>query len=161
MGMVQHIETAFSGRNDKVVSALVAGLEREFGRGAAEGLARHFLEAEEVDFRWDARSEERWLGIERRRAMGCSMRTDRQVVRVERRRRFGAVFSLFSRRNGKGGGGKGKQDKGSVSRPCLSDCLHILFLKDSGDAARDSRDENGGNLPFLARNCETQGRRGV
>ncbi|WP_313039808.1 hypothetical protein [Sphingobium yanoikuyae] len=30
--------------------------------GAAEGLARHFLEAEEVDFRWDARSEERWLG---------------------------------------------------------------------------------------------------
>lgn len=61
MGMVQHIETAFSGRNDKVVSALVAGLEQEFGRGAAEGLARHFLEAEEVDFRWDARSEERWL----------------------------------------------------------------------------------------------------
>ncbi|MBT2243621.1 hypothetical protein JQK15_08715 [Sphingobium sp. BHU LFT2] len=63
MGMVQHIETAFSGRNDRVVSALVAGLEWEFGRGAAEGLARHFLEAEEVDFRWDARSEERWLGI--------------------------------------------------------------------------------------------------
>jgi hypothetical protein len=63
MGMVQHIETAFSGRNDRVMSALVAGLEREFGRGAAEGLARHFLEAEEVDFRWDARSEERWLGL--------------------------------------------------------------------------------------------------
>lgn len=62
MGMVPHIETAFSGRNDRVVSALVAGLEREFGRGAAEGLARHFLEVEEVDFRWDARSEERWLG---------------------------------------------------------------------------------------------------
>jgi len=62
MGMVQHIETAFSGRNDRVVSALVAGLEREFGRGAAEGLARHFLEAVEVDFRWDARSEVRWLG---------------------------------------------------------------------------------------------------
>ncbi len=63
MGMVQHIETAFSARTDKVVSALVAGLEREFGRGAAEGLARHFLNAEEVDFRWDGRSEERWLGI--------------------------------------------------------------------------------------------------
>ena len=62
MGMVQHIETAFSGRNDSAVSALVAGLEREFGRGAAKGLARHFLEAEEVDFRWDARSGERWLG---------------------------------------------------------------------------------------------------
>lgn len=63
MGMVQHIKTAFSGRNDKIVSALVAGLEREFGRGAAEGLARHFLDAEEVDFRWDARAEERWLGV--------------------------------------------------------------------------------------------------
>lgn len=62
MGMVQHIETAFAGCRDKVVAALVAGLEREFGRGAAEGLARHFLDAEEVDFRWDARSEERWLG---------------------------------------------------------------------------------------------------
>lgn len=63
MGMVQHIETAFPGCNDKAVSALVAGLEREYGRGAAEGLARQFLEAEEVDFRWDARSEERWLGL--------------------------------------------------------------------------------------------------
>ncbi len=62
MVMVQHIGTACSGRNDKVVSALVVGLERDFGRGAAEGLARPFLEAEEVDFRWDARSEERWLG---------------------------------------------------------------------------------------------------
>lgn len=62
MGMVQHIETAFSGRDDRVVSALVAGLEREYGRGAAERLVRHFLEAEEVDFRGDARSEVRWLG---------------------------------------------------------------------------------------------------
>ncbi|WP_240700576.1 hypothetical protein [Sphingobium sp. MP9-4] len=143
MAMVPHIETAFSGRNDRVVSALVAGLEREFGRGAAEGLARHFLEVEEVDFRWDARSEERWLGaykdlddavfeldrvaicgcldgswftaimlvdgdgnahgmtgcrvagIERRRATGCSMRTDQRRARVERRRWFDIVSALF------------------------------------------------------------------
>lgn len=48
--------------SDRVMAALIAGLEIEFGRPAGEGLARHFLDAEEVDFRWDARVEERWLG---------------------------------------------------------------------------------------------------
>ncbi len=47
---------------DRVVSALAAGLEIEFGRGAAEALAQRFLEAEDVDFHWDARLEERWIG---------------------------------------------------------------------------------------------------
>ena len=47
---------------DRVMATLIAGLEVEFGRGAAEGLAHHFLEAEEVDFHWDARVSERWLG---------------------------------------------------------------------------------------------------
>ena len=47
---------------DRVMATLIAGLEIEFGRGAAEGLAHHFLEAEEVDFHWDARISERWLG---------------------------------------------------------------------------------------------------
>ena len=47
---------------DRVMATLIAGLEIEFGRGAAEGLAHHFLEAEEVDFHWDARILERWLG---------------------------------------------------------------------------------------------------
>lgn len=47
---------------DRVVSALVAGLELEFGRGAGEALAHRFLEAEEVEFHWDARVEERWIG---------------------------------------------------------------------------------------------------
>jgi len=48
--------------SDRVMAALVAGLELEFGRGAAEGLAERFVEAEECDFCWDARVEERWLG---------------------------------------------------------------------------------------------------
>jgi hypothetical protein len=47
---------------DRVMAMLIAGLEIEFGRGAAKGLAYHFLEAEEVDFHWDARISERWLG---------------------------------------------------------------------------------------------------
>lgn len=58
MSMYQSIGTA----SDRVLSALVAGLELEFGRGAGEALAHWFLKAEEVDFRWDARIEERWLG---------------------------------------------------------------------------------------------------
>jgi len=48
--------------SDRVMEALVAGLELEFGRGAGEALAHRFLEAEETDFRWDARVEERWIG---------------------------------------------------------------------------------------------------
>ncbi len=47
---------------DRVMATLIAGLEIEFGRGAAAGLAHHFLEAEEVDFHWDARISECWLG---------------------------------------------------------------------------------------------------
>jgi hypothetical protein len=47
---------------DRVMTALVAGLEIEFGRGAGEALAQRFLEAEECDFLWDARGQERWLG---------------------------------------------------------------------------------------------------
>jgi len=50
---------------DRVLAALVAGLEAEFGRGAGEALAQRFLEAEESDFLWDARVSERWLGAYR------------------------------------------------------------------------------------------------
>ncbi len=48
--------------SDRVMKALVAGLELEFGCGAAEALAHRFIAAEESDFSWDARVEERWLG---------------------------------------------------------------------------------------------------
>lgn len=47
---------------ERVMATLVAGLEIEFGRGAGEALAHRFLEAEEVDFHWDARVQERWIG---------------------------------------------------------------------------------------------------
>jgi hypothetical protein len=48
--------------SERVLDALVAGLELEFGRGAGEALAHRFLEAEEVDFHWEARVQERWIG---------------------------------------------------------------------------------------------------
>lgn len=58
MDMVESIGTA----SDRVMETLVWGLELEFGPGAGEALAHRFLEAEEIDFRWDARIEERWIG---------------------------------------------------------------------------------------------------
>jgi hypothetical protein len=58
MTMVQ----SFAENTNRVLATLVAGLEIEFGCGAGEGLAQQFLAAEEMDFRWDARGEERWLG---------------------------------------------------------------------------------------------------
>ncbi|MBO9601836.1 MAG: hypothetical protein J7496_04930 [Novosphingobium sp.] len=58
MEISQSIGTA----SDRVLEALRAGLEIEFGRGAGEALAGRFLDAEEIDFRWDARVEERWIG---------------------------------------------------------------------------------------------------
>ncbi|RYY28833.1 MAG: hypothetical protein EOP62_02290 [Sphingomonadales bacterium] len=48
--------------SDRILAALVSGLEIEFGRGAGTALAKRFLEAEEVDFHWDARCGERWIG---------------------------------------------------------------------------------------------------
>jgi hypothetical protein len=58
MSMIQSIGAA----SDRVMAALVSGLEIEFGRGAGEALAHRFLEAEAVDFHWDARVQERWIG---------------------------------------------------------------------------------------------------
>lgn len=51
-----------SDAKDRVMATLIAGLEIEFGRGAGEALAHRFLDAEEADFTWDARVQERWLG---------------------------------------------------------------------------------------------------
>src|SRR3546814_3355422 len=62
MSMYESIGTASANVVYRVMKALVAGLELEFGRGAGKALAGRFLEAEEVDFRWEARVEERWLG---------------------------------------------------------------------------------------------------
>ncbi|MBL0925381.1 MAG: hypothetical protein IBJ12_13075 [Sphingomonadaceae bacterium] len=54
--------SSISEASDRVMAKLISGLEIEFGSSAAEGLARHFLDAEEVDFHWDARQSEWWLG---------------------------------------------------------------------------------------------------
>src|SRR3546814_10638515 len=58
MIMYESIGTASANVVYRVMKALVAGLELEFGRGAGKALAGRFLEAEEVDFRWEARVEE-------------------------------------------------------------------------------------------------------
>lgn len=62
MSMMQSIGAASAREPDRVMTALVSGLEIEFGRGVGEGLAQRFLEAEECDFHWDARVQERWIG---------------------------------------------------------------------------------------------------
>jgi hypothetical protein len=61
MAYVAKIE-ASTKEADRVTEALVAGLGIEFGRGAGAALVKRFLAAEEADFAWDARAEERWLG---------------------------------------------------------------------------------------------------
>lgn len=58
MSMLESISAA----SDRVMAALVSGLEIEFGRGAGDALAQRFLDAEEADFLWDARLQERWIG---------------------------------------------------------------------------------------------------
>lgn len=58
MGMIQSIGPA----SERVFQTLLAGLELEFGHDAGEALARRFIEAEDTDFLWDARREERWIG---------------------------------------------------------------------------------------------------
>ena len=58
MAQVQTISVAA----DRVMAALVSGLGIEFGRAAGTALAARFLDAEEVDFYWDARVQERWIG---------------------------------------------------------------------------------------------------
>jgi hypothetical protein len=74
MSMIQSIGVA----SDRVMAALVSGLEIEFGRGAGEALAHRFLEAEEVDFHWDARVQERWIG-----SYDCDEEADLELDRVK------------------------------------------------------------------------------
>jgi hypothetical protein len=68
-----------------------------------------------------------------------------------------ACVHLSSRQRVKGGK-SGKQDKGSVSRHCITLCLHILFPRDSNPELRDCRPRSGENAPFPPRNRETRGR---
>jgi hypothetical protein len=58
MGMSQPIAVA----SDRVMAALVSGLDIEFGHGGGGALAHRFLAAEEAEFLWEARDKERWIG---------------------------------------------------------------------------------------------------
>src|SRR3546814_17912408 len=87
------------------------------------------------------------------------MRADRSGNRKERRRRSGAVSLPFLSRNGGEEGRERKQDKGSVSRHCISVCLHILFLGGRRKRPRDMAFAHGRNAPFSFSNRETQERR--
>jgi hypothetical protein len=73
MGVYQSIGTA----SDHVMAALISGLEIEFGRGAGEALAHRFVEAEDIDFHWDARVQERWL-----RSYDSSENVDLELDRI-------------------------------------------------------------------------------
>ncbi|MET3711742.1 hypothetical protein ABIC65_002451 [Sphingomonas trueperi] len=62
MAMVQSVSAALGAAQDRVMAALVAGLAQEFGHDAGEALAHRFLGAEEAEFLWEARDQERWIG---------------------------------------------------------------------------------------------------
>lgn len=79
MGMFQPISLA----SDRVMVALVSGLEIEFGHGAGEALAHRFLEAEETEFLWEARDLERWIG--------AYESTDEGEIDLDRVRIFGRL----------------------------------------------------------------------
>jgi len=65
------------------------------------------------------------------------------------------AFSL-SRGWGEGQEGeeKRKQEKGKASRALLSNCLHIVFLRDMPRRARDMPGRIGGKSPFALQNRE-------
>lgn len=79
MVMFQPIAVA----SDRVMAALVSGLEIEFGHGVGEALAHRFLEAEETEFLWDARDMERWIG--------AYESTDDEEIDLDRVRIFGRL----------------------------------------------------------------------
>lgn len=74
--------------SDHVFERIVSGLEASFGRSAAEGLARQFIEAEGVDFFWEARLAERWIGTYERLDEDADEALDRVAV-------FGLLDGLF------------------------------------------------------------------
>lgn len=149
MGMVEGAGAA----SDRKVNASSAWVEWPSGRGAGEALAYRYLAAGEAAFRWNMCGKERRDG----RSIPRSRRTHRELSFGDRRRGLGINPALFSSLGSAEEGRKGKQDKGSVSRHFLSDCLHILFTGDSGLRLRDCRARIGGNPPFPARNRETPG----
>ena len=74
--------------SDHVFERIVSGLETSFGRSAAEGLARQFIEAERADFYWEARQREKWIGVYERLDEDEGEALDRVAV-------FGLLDGLF------------------------------------------------------------------
>jgi len=137
--------------SDPETYASSAWVEWPFGHGACESLAHRFPGGGEAAFRWNMCGKERRAG----RTIPRSKRTHRELSWRDRRR-LGVSFAPFSSLGDAEEGRKGKQDKGSVSRHCLSDCLHILFSGGVRLRLRDSPARNGGNLSSPPRNRETQ-----
>ncbi len=149
MGMAEGAGAA----SDREMYASRAWVEWPFGHDADEALAHRFPGGGEAASRWNRCGKERRDG----RSISHSKRTHRELSWRDRRRRLSVSSAPFSSLGDAEEGRKGKQDKGSVSRHCLSDCLHILFLGDSPLRLRDSPARNGGNLSFPPRNRETLG----
>lgn len=148
-GMVEGAGAA----SERETDASSAWVEWPPGRGADEASAHRYLAAGEAAFRWNTCGKERRAG----RTMSRSRRTHRELSWRDRRRQLGVGSATFSSLGDAEEGRRGKQDKGSVSRPCISDCLHILFLGGSSLGLRDCRASNGGNSLTSARNRETSG----
>ncbi len=80
--------SAIGTASDHVFERIVAGLETSFGRRAAEGLARQFIEAEGADFYWEARLGERRIGTYERLDEDAEEALERVAV-------FGLLDGLF------------------------------------------------------------------
>jgi len=149
IGMVEGAATA----SDREMYASSAWVEWPPGHGAGEALAHRFLATGEAAFRWNTGGMERRAG----RTIPRSKRTHREFSCGVRGRGLGISSAPFSSLGDAEEGRKGKQDKGSVSRHCISDCLHVLFLRDTRARGRDKWSRNGGNPSFPPRNRETSG----
>jgi hypothetical protein len=149
MNMVEGAATA----SNHEMNASRIWVKWPYGHGAGEALAHRFSGAGEPALRWNTCGKERRAGC----SITCSKRSHRELSCGNRRRRLGVSSAPFSSLGDAEEGKKGKQDKGSVSRPCISNCLHILFSGDSTLRLRDSPARNGGNLSFPPRNRETLG----
>lgn len=149
MGMVEGAGAA----SDRETDASRAWVEWPSGRGADEALAHRYLAAGEAAFRWNTCGKERWAG----HSIPRSGRMHRELSSREGRRRLGVSSAPFWILGDAEEGRKGKQDKGSVSRHLLSDCLHIIFSGDSSQRLRDYHARTAGNAPFSPQNRETPG----
>ncbi|MEN3746042.1 hypothetical protein TPR58_02595 [Sphingomonas sp. HF-S3] len=106
---------------DRVMAALVSGLEIEFGARAGRALATRFLEAEEADFHWDARLEVRWLGCYFGGG-GVDIELDRVRIlgRIDRRW-FVAVMLVDGEGNAQAMLGKRSFGQGAQARRAFAD----------------------------------------